>query len=379
MMKCLLVAPIWDDLGGVLPRTGRPHLDLLMWTLGFQKLDVKEITPGSPFDPNTISAEYPLIVIQGGRSGRLKRSVLSNLGLSLWLDEAGDSDQLRVTGALPLLDGNGTIAGFTVKRSGRVIAFCEGPVWELRHELVRTVRHFQREEEIVDRQGRRPECWMIESGCRPFDLSDYLEGDDYSQCELRELPNGDTALLLPAIFPEMPKEGLASKLGPLLYARTPIPLEELVGDLFVRNSKSVAVAESCTAGLVSARLAAVPGSSAYLMEGATTYSNASKVKYLEGSTALLKRCGAVSPEIAVTLARGALRSAGTDCAVSVTGIAGPGGGSAEKPVGTVYLAAVSLTGGTVEAKCHFEGGRDRVRWQASQTALHLLRRVLLGS
>ncbi|HIJ83454.1 MAG TPA: CinA family protein, partial [Magnetococcales bacterium] len=201
--------------------------------------------------------------------------------------------------------------------------------------------------------------------------------DEVAQYQIRYLPDGDSAVMMSSTIGEEFRNRLRSQFGIRLYTLNPRPLEEVCSQLFKNANLTVAVAESCTAGLITARLSAVRGSSAYLMAGFVTYSDQAKSRHLDVADVILERCGAVSPEVALSMARNALRNANTDLAVSVTGIAGPDGGSSEKPVGTVYLAAVSRKGNTLEHKASYTGSRDRIRLQASQTALHLLRRLAL--
>ncbi|MBF0296242.1 MAG: nicotinamide-nucleotide amidohydrolase family protein [Magnetococcales bacterium] len=174
------------------------------------------------------------------------------------------------------------------------------------------------------------------------------------------------------------RERIRTRLGVRLYSQVPRPLEEWIGERLTRSGLTLAVAESCTAGLITARLASVPGSSAYLHTGFVTYANLAKRRCLEVTDALLANCGAVSQEVALAMARGALRAADCDLSVAVTGVAGPGGGSEQKPVGTVFLAACARDGGMLEHRGFFVGSRDRIRLQSSQTALHLLRRLLIN-
>jgi len=135
----------------------------------------------------------------------------------------------------------------------------------------------------------------------------------------------------------------------------------------------LATAESCTGGLVIAALTGVPGSSSVVDRGFVTYSNAAKIKMLDVPPALLQRHGAVSEEVARAMAAGALKKSGTDLAVAVTGIAGPGGGTAEKPVGLVHFACADSAGAVRHAVHHYgDQGRAIVRRLAVIEALRLL-------
>src|SRR5207247_2327227 len=130
---------------------------------------------------------------------------------------------------------------------------------------------------------------------------------------------------------------------------------------------TLALAESCTGGLLSARLTEVPGASSFLERSFVTYSNRSKIEEVGVDAALIERVGAVSEEVAAAMAAGVRRVAGTDVGVGITGIAGPDGGTPEKPVGLVF---VSLDGaaGTRVRRAVFPGARDRVRYQAAPPA-----------
>jgi nicotinamide-nucleotide amidase len=139
---------------------------------------------------------------------------------------------------------------------------------------------------------------------------------------------------------------------------------------------TIATAESCTGGLVAALLTSIPGSSAAVDRGFVTYSNEAKVEMLGVDAALIARVGAVSREVALAMAAGAIARSRADVAVSVTGIAGPGGGSADKPVGLVHFAAARRGGAAIARECRFgDLGRDAVRLAAAATALALLTEI----
>jgi nicotinamide-nucleotide amidase len=153
------------------------------------------------------------------------------------------------------------------------------------------------------------------------------------------------------------------------------PLERVVGDLLRARGLTIAVAESCTGGLLGHRLTNVPGSSAYFERGVMTYSNRAKQEMLGVPEALLREHGAVSAPCAEAMVRGILRISGADCGLAVTGIAGPDGGTPAKPVGTVFIG-VAVRDRVETAHFRFDGDRASVKWQSSQMALDMLRRRL---
>lgn len=170
---------------------------------------------------------------------------------------------------------------------------------------------------------------------------------------------------------------LRALLGVHIYAEGTAELAEVVGGLLRQRGMMLAVAESCTAGLIAVRLTELAGSSGYFWGGTVTYADRAKVELLGVSQDTLVRDGAVSEAAAREMARGALARSGADAAIAVTGIAGPGGGTEEKPVGTVWLA-VAVGNEITTRGVHLPGTRDMVRARAAQAALDLLRRTLLS-
>jgi nicotinamide-nucleotide amidase len=166
-------------------------------------------------------------------------------------------------------------------------------------------------------------------------------------------------------------------LGPYVFGEGAVTLEAVVGGLLRERRLTLALAESCTGGLVGHRVTNVPGSSAYFLGGAEVYSNGAKTALLGVSAATLERHGAVSEETAAEMAAGARRVFGADVAVATTGIAGPDGGTAEKPVGTVCFGLAAASG-TVTRRYQLWGNRDWVKLLASQVALDWVRRFALG-
>jgi nicotinamide-nucleotide amidase len=153
-------------------------------------------------------------------------------------------------------------------------------------------------------------------------------------------------------------------------------MQRVVGNLLAENHFTLAVAESCTGGLICRRITNSPGSSAYLLGGVVSYSNSLKTIYLGVTKELLEAHGAVSREVAEEMAVGVRARSCADIGLAVTGIAGPGGGSEEKPVGTVYIAIATSEENWV-SKFHFHGDRNQIREIAAQSGLDLIRKYLL--
>ena len=165
---------------------------------------------------------------------------------------------------------------------------------------------------------------------------------------------------------------LRNTLGELVYGFGDQSLAEVVGEKLALQGKTLAVAESCTGGLLAKLLTDIPGSSKYFTYGWVTYSNQAKSSQLGVPAELIEEHGAVSEQVARAMAAGVRNKAGTDYAIGITGIAGPAGGSEQKPVGTVYIGIDS--GNECDIKsCIFSGNRRFIRLRAAQTALNLLR------
>jgi nicotinamide-nucleotide amidase len=169
---------------------------------------------------------------------------------------------------------------------------------------------------------------------------------------------------------------VSEALGLDAYSLDGHPLEQVVGDLLVEHQFRIALAESCTGGLLTSRLTDVAGSSRYVEMAVVAYANSAKVSLLGVPAVLIDQHGAVSEPVAIAMAEGVRASAKVDVGVGVTGIAGPGGGAVNKPVGTVAVA-VAFPGSTRSRQFRFVGDRERVKFQASQAALDMVRRELL--
>ena len=172
----------------------------------------------------------------------------------------------------------------------------------------------------------------------------------------------------------MEKE-IRSRLGNNIYGEGEISLEEVVGKMLIDKKMTISTAESCTGGLVASTLINYPGISEVFMEGAVTYSNESKMKRLGVKKETLEKFGAVSEECAREMAEGIAKVANTRIGVSTTGLAGPGGGTLEKPVGLVYIG-ISIDGETKVKKLNFKANRERVRIKTMMNLLDFIRREL---
>jgi nicotinamide-nucleotide amidase len=174
------------------------------------------------------------------------------------------------------------------------------------------------------------------------------------------------------------REQIRSVLGPYIYAEGDATMEEVVGKLFSAKKQTLALAESCTGGLISHRITRVEGSSAYFLGAAITYSNEEKIRSLGVNPETLARFGAVSRETALEMSAGIRQRTGATMALSVTGIAGPTGGSTEKPVGTVWVSLARASQHEAKLlKLIVLTDRERIIQGASQAALNWLRQSLL--
>jgi nicotinamide-nucleotide amidase len=171
--------------------------------------------------------------------------------------------------------------------------------------------------------------------------------------------------------------GIRDRHGDTLFSEDGASIDEQVAALLA--GRSVATAESCTGGMMAARLTDRAGSSDYVLGGVVVYSNAAKTMFADVPAALIERHGAVSPEVAAALADGAAARFGAEVGIGITGIAGPGGGSEEKPVGTVCLSVVRREGGRLDRTVLLPGDRAAVRERSTTVAMHMLRRLLAPS
>lgn len=199
---------------------------------------------------------------------------------------------------------------------------------------------------------------------------------DYPMVQVKLRATGEDETALTALL----EDGAAmvrERLGDHVVAGGGETIDTVVARLFRETGMTLALAESCTGGLIAGRITAVAGSSGYFLLGAVTYSNDAKSNLLGVPGDMLAEQGAVSAEVARAMARGARKLAGSDLALAVTGIAGPEGGSPDKPVGTVFIALADRAGCSAKGY-HFSGDREKIRTITAITAMDWLRRRLLA-
>jgi nicotinamide-nucleotide amidase len=293
-------------------------------------------------------------------------------------------------GAEVIPNGFGTAPGLWLEHDGRVLLLLPGPPAELKPMVERVVA--ERLAPMADRGRVRRRVLRI---CgRTESEVDELAAPVYARWVAEPLPITTTVLTSPAqvelhlsVRTATVEEAdgrldavvaeLSALFGDDLFSRDGRALEDVVGQLLRERGWHIGVAESCTGGLVSGRLTDVAGSSEYVGFNAVCYSNDAKTSVLGVPAALIAERGAVSEPVALAMADGIRTRAGCELGVGVTGIAGPAGGSDEKPVGTVVIG-VTTTDASIVRTYRFPSGRARVRQFAAQLALDLARRVLLG-
>ncbi len=177
---------------------------------------------------------------------------------------------------------------------------------------------------------------------------------------------------------EETKDEIVRRLDYYVFSTSGEMLEEVVGKLLRQKKMTISIAESCTGGLVAHRITNIPGSSDYFERGIVTYSNRSKEKMLRISKHLIETKGAVSAEVVECMAEGVRKLANTDLGIGISGIAGPGGGTVEKPVGTVFIGISDKSKGTFSKRFKFRGSREEVKLISSEAALDWIRKFILN-
>jgi competence/damage-inducible protein CinA-like protein len=299
---------------------------------------------------------------------------------------AGTRKQAMVPAGAVVLEPVGTAPGLVVVGDGvPPVLVLPGPPGELRpmwEEALRTAPL----QAVVARAGVLEQRIMRVTGVPESELARLLRDVDLDLGRLEIttcLRRGDLEIATvfdPAALDDYRglEGAVVDRFGDRVFSRDGATIDEIVADLLLGPpGRTVAVAESCTGGLMAARLTDRAGSSAYALGGVVVYSNEAKVALADVPLELIASVGAVSPEVAAALADGAAARFGADVGIGITGIAGPGGGTPEKPVGTVCVC-VTGAGGRLERTLHLPGDRAVVRDRTTTAVMHLLRRLLMA-
>jgi nicotinamide-nucleotide amidase len=289
-----------------------------------------------------------------------------------------------IEGATALDNTRGTAPGQRIEHEGRLLVLLPGPPGEMKPLFEAYVRPGVRSRGRVIRRRVLRIAAMSESQVDEIVAPLYRAVENPrttilgapGQIELHLVGEGASALEAEEAIESL-AAGMRERLPGRIFSEDGRELPAVVGELLVGRSLTLAIAESCTGGLLSARLTDVPGASRFLERSFVTYSNRSKIDEIGVDPTLLDARGAVSSEVAAAMAAGARQVAGAGVGIGITGIAGPDGGTADKPVGLVFIA-LDGDAGTWVHRARFPGGRTRVRFQATQIALEMLRRGLLG-
>jgi len=358
--------------------------------LALSRADILIITGG--LGPTEDDLTRDVLAAVMGRPLRLDPEVLAHIERRfahrrIPMAENNRKQAMVPEGAEVLSNPRGTAPGLFARLQGAVVACMPGVPSEMKPMCLEQVIPRIREAcgitgRIVSRVLK---CCGISESTLDQRIGDYFREmrnptigvlAHKGEIDIRLTCKGDDPQEIAAKLDEL--EGrLRARLGDLIFARDEELMEAVVGRLLRERQATLAVAESCTGGLVASRLTDIPGSSDYFERGAVAYSLSAKTALLAVPPALLAAHGAVSRPTALAMAEGVRRSAGTTFGLATTGIAGPGGGTPEQPVGLVYVA-LAWEGGSAAREYRLLGEREGIKYRASQMALEFLRRHLLG-
>ncbi len=284
-------------------------------------------------------------------------------------------------GCMILPNPNGTAPGCIVEENGKAAILLPGPPNEMvpmfdasvapylegrsGYSLyTKMLRIFGKGESTVEYELKDLMQAQTNPTIAPYALNGEMKLRVTARCHKGE--NGEE-LVAPVI------KAIHERLGDVIYSDDGLELHETAANLLKEKGLTLALAESCTGGMLASRFVSIPGSSQWFLEGCVTYSNRAKVNRLGVAEETLEKFGAVSEETALEMARGVLGTSGADVGLSITGIAGPDGGTAEKPVGTVFIG-LATHAKSFAVGLHITGGRERVRNTTCLHACDILRR-----
>jgi len=301
------------------------------------------------------------------------------------MPERNSRQAMVISGAQVLPNPNGSAPGLFLEHEGCAIALMPGPPREMKpmfenhvqerlEKLAGGVRFATRVLRVAG-LGESAVDEKIAPIYTKYENPQTTILFNSSEIEIHLRAHGRTEADAEALLDDLALK-IEQELGNSAFSFRGETMEEVVGRRLAMTGFTLAVAESCTGGLIAQRLTSVPGSSKYFTEGVVTYSNEAKVRLLGVDKKMILEFGAVSQQVARDMARGVRHRAKTDFGLAVTGIAGPDGGTAEKPVGLVFIALAD-DAHTEHKRLMIPGDRELVRWRASQAALDMLRRRLI--
>ncbi len=290
-------------------------------------------------------------------------------------------------GSRVLINHWGTAPGFSIEKGGAVFYFLPGVPKEFRAMMDEYVIP---ELESRDSSRKPFRAKLIKTfGLPESEVAIKLEGIErdgiklgyrahFPEVHLRVTAYGDSNDVAEALMAEFVKD-VRSRLSAYVFSTEGETMEEVAGKLLRKHEMTLATAESCTGGLIADRITNVPGSSDYFLEGVVSYSNEAKVKILGVPEEIIKAHGAVSAPVVEAMASGVRMLAGSDIGIGVSGIAGPSGGTPEKPVGTVFIGIDSQKKGARSEKFLFHGTREEIKLVTSSHALSFIMQIFLNN
>ena len=329
-----------------------------------------------------------LIIVSGGlgpTEDDITKEVLSRLmGERLVLDEAVQKQAMIPASAKIIANSVGTAPGIILEKGDKTIILLPGVPREMKRMMEKELYPY-----LLSRLGTKEsissrilKVWGMAESQVNQKIADIMLRQSNPRVGLLA-KRGEVHISITGKFPpevvgekiKTVEDKIRERLESSIWGVDEETLEGVVSRLLKKRGLRIAVAESCTGGLVSHRLTNIPGSSDYFSYGIIGYSNQAKSTFLGVSPSLVEKKGAVSSQVAKKMAQGVRKAERTDLGLGITGIAGPSGGSRNKPVGLVYIALSSLEGEICE-RFVFPGGREDIKWKASQGALDMLRRYL---
>ncbi|MFT5875721.1 MAG: nicotinamide-nucleotide amidase [Clostridium sp.] len=351
------------------------RVDLVIATggLGPTKDDITKEIAFEYFGKQSVVHEASLKIIEGHFKD-----------MNRTMGESNKKQAYFPTDAVILPNNNGTAPGCIIEENEKIIALLPGPPWEMKpmfeEAVVPYLQKFKQGVLVskvlrVIGVGESSAAEMIEdildNQTNPTVAPYAKAGEMTFRITAKAITQVEGIKLIAPMEAEIRR-----RLGSNIYGEGNATLEGVLGEMLVNKKLTIATAESCTGGMVAAKLINYPGISSVFMDGAVTYSNEAKINRLGVSRETLDKYGAVSSEVAEEMARGIAKTAGTSIGISTTGIAGPDGGTAEKPVGLVYVG-LCINGEVKSKMLKLSGNRQKIRERATIELLDLVRRELL--